>query len=965
MSKTCKAVAPLLLLFLSFQILYARENSSSVSPQTIKLIREAPSRKGLATGALILLKESRYRVGRLGSTRYILRVVGKVYTEKARADYSEIEVPFNSFYDDARLDFARTITDSGTVQNVSSDAVQVKTSSGISGASAYSDERYISFALPGLAPGVGFEFQVTFTGKKHVIPGQWFQYHMFAYLLTSPSVSAGVRADPVLKSEYVLTVPKGSRFQKRFFVDSVKAIVAHDNGQDIYNWTMSDLPALKIENDMPSWNQTEPGILLSTVRKWSQIDSWAEDTIASRASTGPRIVNEAKKLTISDTSRTTRIRSIFQFIQRKIQYISADLSRGGYRPHSPEEVLRSKYGDCKDQAILFISLLNAVGIKAYPALLSPYPDGQYTALPTPYFSHVIVYIPMKKRSLWLDTTPTVIAFPDLAYPDQNREAFIVNGKGGELVKTPGSSAQSNAVYFTFGDKFVNGNLIMSMKFRGTGAMSEAFKGVFKTMTSHQIFDYFRSVLLPRYPSAQIDTAYVSSLDTPDSDFSAGVRFRIDSALNTHRTGIKFAAAAAVPLTQFGGIDPDNMSSTRHSDMINDFLFEVVGTEVYSPPAKTFLALTAPAPDSMNDSLLEFRRRFTVTDTSITAHWVLRSKSMLVPEGEYSHYLKDMQSIGKLANWSACFFNPMSFWVNLASQYSASAIVSQCTDFLRQNPDSALVLLMKGNADFELGRNKTSLDEIRKVLDMTRGNAYGYVWIGNPLGSMGKYDRALSYADSAIRIDPDLRIAYLERATCYMSQDKLNLCLRDLKKAYSLDTLAYMTLDQMGTIYLSQDKYREALSTFRRAIVLDSSVADLFNGLGQAYLGLDSAREAVKSFRTGTILDTTNSDLYCNLGWAYYECGDYDSCTVYTRKSIEFDSTGYVPRSNLALVELRLGHVREARGMYKELSVDTTYDNSSAVKGAIGDLHTLMRQGVQVREARKILKDFYGVDPRKK
>jgi transglutaminase-like putative cysteine protease len=64
-----------------------------------------------------------------------------------------------------------------------------------------------------------------------------------------------------------------------------------------------------------------------------------------------------------------------------------------YAPHSAEDVLANRYGDCKDKRTLFAALLESVGVHAYPVLLSSKfkidPD-----FPSPsLFDHVITAIP--------------------------------------------------------------------------------------------------------------------------------------------------------------------------------------------------------------------------------------------------------------------------------------------------------------------------------------------------------------------------------------------------------------------------------------------------------------------------------------------------------------------------------------------------------------------------------------------
>jgi tetratricopeptide (TPR) repeat protein len=952
------------LIFLRVGNLYCQQDSSAVSQQTMTLIREAPSSEGEKTGAVILLKDTRLKVDKRGFKTEVVRILGKIYSEQARSDYSQIVVSFDSYYEDIKLDYAHTITDSGVVRDVAKDAVQIKTSPDEAGDVEYSDTRFLTFALPGLDVGVAFEYQVTITGKRQPIPGQWFDYHQFPYIdwqLTSPPV---FRADPVLESTFVLSVPSGSTFDYHFYVDSVKATKSRTADQDVYTWNLYHLPSLTIERSMPRWNETEPAVLFSSLDSWPQIDSWVTQTMASKISIGPQVALEANRITNGAETDSAKIKSIFRFIQNHIQYVAANLDRGGYTPHSPEEVLNSRFGDCKDQAILFISLLKAVGIKAYPALISPASYDQYTELPCPYFSHVIVFIPMKSGDLWLDTTPAVTKFPRLAYPDQNRRAFIVDGKGGRLVNTPASSAASNVLTLTFSDYFKDGAALLTMRFDGKGALSDAYKLVFKDMTREQIREYFRAIVLDRYPAAQIDTAFTSDLDNADSNFSATVSFRIDSAWDGTPKSLSFASNAPTPMWAFAGIDPANTPAVRHSDLITYFPFTIEGTERYSSPSRTLLTFNEPSADSLNDLFYGFSRRFDVTDTTVAARWVLTSKWVKVPKNKYGQYLADLKKLNDLATWTIYYHHPSAFWNKLLGR-SLGSIVNDCSGLLAKDSTNALLLITRGEAYNQMGDYKASLVDIKKAIALTHGNPFAYLWGGQALAGMGKFDEAIRYQTYAIREDSTMAISFYDRGIDFSAESKYDSALDDFRSALKFDSTAPNVWEQIGYVRMRQNEHEKSIDAYRRSLVLDSANALTYANMAFNCLGLGSYPEAAAYYLKSISLDSTMSASYGNLGWVYYKLGNFDSCLYYSAKAVAMDSTSYYARLNIALAELRWGHIDESRKLYDQLISLGAKVDSSDIKAGIDDIDRLITQGIRVKEGTAILHDFFHVQPMKK
>ena len=69
---------------------------------------------------------------------------------------------------------------------------------------------------------------------------------------------------------------------------------------------------------------------------------------------------------------------------------------GGYRPALPQETLARRWGDCKAKVTLFLGLLEAAGITAFPALIDAAPGGRIDPeLPTPMvFNHMIAALPV-------------------------------------------------------------------------------------------------------------------------------------------------------------------------------------------------------------------------------------------------------------------------------------------------------------------------------------------------------------------------------------------------------------------------------------------------------------------------------------------------------------------------------------------------------------------------------------------
>lgn len=95
-----------------------------------------------------------------------------------------------------------------------------------------------------------------------------------------------------------------------------------------------------------------------------------------------------------------------QLVQDEIRYVSLSIGAGSYIPRRPEIVVASGFGDCKDKALLLVSALRRLGIKADAALTDlDNGKGLYQRLPAlGAFDHVIVKATIGDHVYWLDAT---------------------------------------------------------------------------------------------------------------------------------------------------------------------------------------------------------------------------------------------------------------------------------------------------------------------------------------------------------------------------------------------------------------------------------------------------------------------------------------------------------------------------------------------------------------------------------
>ncbi len=172
-----------------------------------------------------------------------------------------------------------------------------------------------------------------------------------------------------------------------------------------WRWEIKDMPRLDLR-DVKSRPDEEAlaarmsvywgaGATEDKDGEWRTLGQWATDLQAHRPDPSPEITAEAQELVAGAPDFYTKLVAITSYIQKNIRYFVVERGIGGFQAHPASDIFRNRYGDCKDKTTLLISMLQAVGIKAFyvpvdsrrgvvdPQAPSLYGDHMITAIQLP------------------------------------------------------------------------------------------------------------------------------------------------------------------------------------------------------------------------------------------------------------------------------------------------------------------------------------------------------------------------------------------------------------------------------------------------------------------------------------------------------------------------------------------------------------------------------------------------------
>jgi hypothetical protein len=224
---------------------------------------------------------------------------------------------------------------------------------------------------------------------------------------------------------------------------------------DTYTWHVSNLKAGKIEEGAEPW-AVLPGIGFSAstfeyygmpgnISSWQNYGKWIRALNADVCTLSPKRTEDVKQMVAHLKTDPEKAKFLYEHMQQNMRYVSVQLGVGGLKPFAASFVDEKKYGDCKALSNYMVALLKAVDIPAYYAIIragvnEPPAEASFPANP---FNHVIVCVPFKGDTTWLECTSSTQPFGKLGNFTENRNALLITDDGGKLVNTPKSTITDN------------------------------------------------------------------------------------------------------------------------------------------------------------------------------------------------------------------------------------------------------------------------------------------------------------------------------------------------------------------------------------------------------------------------------------------------------------------------------------------------------------------------------------------
>jgi transglutaminase-like putative cysteine protease len=216
-----------------------------------------------------------------------------------------------------------------------------------------------------------------------------------------------------------------------------------EEGEEIRHvLTYRQRPVVGAEERMTSALDRDPRVSLSTFADYEHMARayWAETRAA--IATTPEIRALADEITRGIADKAGQAAAISRWIKTNLRYVNVQLGSNRVVPNHATAVLRNRFGDCKDHAVLMSSLLAAKGIAFEHVLINA---GNAYTLPEPatlgFINHVLLYLP--ELGIYEDPTVALAALGGLNAESYDKPVLHMSDAGVRRARTPPMSSDDH------------------------------------------------------------------------------------------------------------------------------------------------------------------------------------------------------------------------------------------------------------------------------------------------------------------------------------------------------------------------------------------------------------------------------------------------------------------------------------------------------------------------------------------
>jgi transglutaminase-like putative cysteine protease/tetratricopeptide (TPR) repeat protein len=614
------------------------------------------------------------------------------------------------------------------------------------------------------------------------------------------------RPVPVQVRRVTLNAPEQRAIRWRWVGDGAPSTLAPvsstTNGMRKLRFEERDLAPVELEPMLPRGAFPLRWLQFSEFADWADVARWA-DALFPIDSPLPDELAPVMARLARLPSRSEQASQALQWVQSEIRYYSVALGESSHRPHTPAEVLRNRYGDCKDKSFLLMRMLQTLGIPARAVLASlGSPQGPGKQLATPLaFDHAVVQARIDGRDIYLDPTRLGQRGPveRLGQGLEEASVLVVDGRDTRdlsVVRSPNrrelfrSELSEKFRLDAFGD---DGELVAEQRWVGLGA--ETVRLTVARFDSARLTRTVLAGIERRYPGATVIGTPEFSDEVDQNRLTLRTRFKIPKLANALNAGDGSWTMRFVPANLAGAVAVPPAAARSFALALPSFPGSVVYSAEVQWPASVSAALE---PATLRFGTAQFSAEVARSFRGNLARVALTFDALApsVPAKDVPAYLDEVKKmergVGGAITVTATQIKSGGF-LGIGRKTLQDNLLARAQSAVDRSgkaiaggqlsgDDLAQALCVRADAQTVLGRLDAALTDVQEAVRIAPSLAGAWFCHGNVSWARGDFARAEADFGQALVLGQPAGDAYYRRGHARFFAGKFDAAADDFAKA---------------------------------------------------------------------------------------------------------------------------------------------------------------------------------------
>lgn len=326
-----------------------------------------------------------------------------------------------------------------------------------------------------------------------------------------------------------------------------------------------------------------------------------------------------------------------------------------------------------------------------------------------------------------------------------------------------------------------------------------------------------------------------------------------------------------------------------------------------PDNADYLALRGNAQRQMGNNAAAFKDLNAALAADPTHVFALsRRVSLEIGSGNEATTQADIDRLLAIAPVAAKDFEARGVVRSVRRDFAGA--ITEYSAGLELEPTNPSLLIDRATAYMALRNPTAAIADCQRLIAAHPNYAFAHYIHGRALTTQRQFDAAIAAVDSAIRLDPDRPLFYVERGRAHagrgrtaLSKQSYDLAMADYDRAIEANPALIDAHYNRGLLHLERHDYDKAIVDLTTVVALNRRFAPGFAARGQAYARQGNHDRAIADLSTAIELDPSQAEFWLRRSASLSSKGELDRAMADVDEAIKLGPTlaiAFVDRANL-------------------------------------------------------------------